>query len=34
VVASGTPERVAKAPDSYTGQWLARVLSRNGGPAP
>src|SRR5271157_687580 len=34
VVAAGTPETIAKTPNSYTGQWLARVLSRNGGPAP
>ena len=34
VVVAGTPETIAKAANSYTGQWLARVLSRNGGPAP
>jgi len=34
VVAAGTPETIAKTPNSYTGQWLARILSRNGGPAP
>ena len=31
VVVAGTPETIAKTPNSYTGQWLARVLSRNGG---
>jgi len=30
VVAAGTPEAIAKAPNSYTGQWLTRILSRNG----
>ena len=30
VVATGTPEVIAKAPNSYTGQWLARILARNG----
>jgi excinuclease ABC subunit A len=30
VVATGAPEAIAGAPNSYTGQWLARVLSRNG----
>ena len=34
VVATGPPETIAKAANSYTGQWLARVLSRNGGPGP
>ena len=34
VVAAGTPETIAKTPNSYTGQWLVRVLSRNGGPGP
>ncbi len=34
VVASGTPETIAKAPNSYTGQWLARILSRNGNAPP
>jgi excinuclease ABC subunit A len=36
VVAAGTPETIAKTPNSYTGQWLARVLSGNGNvpPAP
>jgi excinuclease ABC subunit A len=32
VVAVGTPEEIADAPGSYTGQWLARVLPRNGHP--
>jgi excinuclease ABC subunit A len=27
VVATGTPEQVAKVPESYTGQFLARILS-------
>jgi excinuclease UvrABC ATPase subunit len=26
----GTPETIAKAENSYTGQWLARILSPNG----
>ena len=30
VVASGPPEMIASAPNSYTGQWLARILSGNG----
>ncbi len=30
VVAVGPPEKIAEAPDSYTGQWLARILSRDG----
>ena len=36
VVAAGTPEQVVNAPDSYTGQWLKRMLSRGDGrqPAP
>ena len=34
VVAAGTPETIARTPNSYTGQWLARILSRNGGPGP
>jgi excinuclease ABC subunit A len=29
VVAEGTPEAVARAPESYTGQHLARVLARH-----
>ena len=28
VVAAGTPEQVINHPDSYTGQWLKRVLNR------
>ena len=27
IVAEGTPEEIARAPDSYTGQWLAPVLA-------
>ncbi len=30
VVAVGTPEDIVKAADSYTGQWLSRILSSNG----
>ena len=30
VVATGTPEDIVKVPDSYTGQWLASILSSNG----
>ena len=30
VVAIGTPEEIVKAADSYTGQWLSRILSSNG----
>jgi len=30
VVAVGPPETIAAAPGSYTGQWLARVLQRDG----
>ena len=30
VVATGTPETIARNKKSYTGQWLARVLSKNG----
>ena len=30
VVATGTPEDIVKAPGSYTGQWLARVMPSNG----
>jgi len=33
VVAVGPPEAIAAAANSYTGQWLARVLPRNGNPA-
>jgi excinuclease ABC subunit A len=32
VVAVGTPETIAKAENSYTGQWLARILPPNGNP--
>ena len=32
VVAVGTPETIAKAENSYTGQWLARILPLNGNP--
>jgi excinuclease ABC subunit A len=28
IVAEGTPETVAKTPDSYTGQYLAPLLAR------
>ena len=27
IVASGTPEEVAAVPESFTGQWLKKVLS-------
>ncbi|MFZ0705107.1 MAG: excinuclease ABC subunit UvrA [Candidatus Korobacteraceae bacterium] len=30
VVAVGPPEKIAEASNSYTGQWLARILSRDG----
>ena len=30
VVAVGTPEAIAAAPNSYTGKWLARVLPHDG----
>jgi excinuclease ABC subunit A len=30
IVATGTPEAVARNRKSHTGQWLARVLSKNG----
>jgi len=30
LVGSGTPEAIAKLPESYTGQFLARVLNGNG----
>jgi excinuclease ABC subunit A len=30
VVAVGTPEAIAQAENSYTGQWLARILPPNG----
>ena len=26
IVAQGTPEEVARVPESYTGQWLQKVL--------
>jgi excinuclease ABC subunit A len=32
VVTVGTPEAVARNSKSYTGQWLSRVLSKNGNP--
>jgi excinuclease ABC subunit A len=32
VVAVGTPEDIVKVPESYTGQWLAPILERNGIP--
>ncbi len=31
VVAVGTPEDIVKVSESYTGQWLAPILVRNGG---
>ncbi len=30
VIAVGPPEEIVKAPDSYTGQWLSRILPSNG----
>ena len=30
VVGSGTPETIAKLPNSYTGKYLARILNGNG----
>jgi excinuclease ABC subunit A len=30
VVAVGPPEKIAEAPNSYTGEWLSRILSRDG----
>ncbi len=30
LVAEGPPEAIANSPNSYTGQWLARVLPRDG----
>ncbi len=30
VVAVGPPEKIAAVPDSYTGQWLSRILLRDG----
>lgn len=32
VVSVGTPEAIAKNKKSYTGQWLSRILSKNGNP--
>ena len=34
IVAEGTPERVARVPGSYTGQYLAQYLGRRAVPAP
>ena len=31
VVATGAPERVAEVPESYTGAFLKKVLSRDNG---
>ena len=31
VVATGTPETIAKSPKSYTGKWLARILPDGSG---
>jgi excinuclease ABC subunit A len=33
VVAAGTPEQVMNMPESYTGQWLKRVLDGRGSPS-
>ena len=30
IVIAGTPEAVARSKKSHTGQWLARILSKNG----
>jgi len=30
VVSVGTPEAIARNKNSYTGQWLSRILSKNG----
>ena len=30
IVCQGTPEKVAKVPESYTGQFLAPILARAG----
>jgi excinuclease ABC subunit A len=30
IVSEGPPERIAEAAHSYTGQWLSRILSRDG----
>jgi excinuclease ABC subunit A len=32
LVGEGTPEQIAKIPNSYTGKFLARVLNWNGAP--
>jgi excinuclease ABC subunit A len=32
VVAVGTPEAIARNKKSHTGQWLSRILSKNGNP--
>jgi len=32
LVGEGTPEQIAKIPNSYTGKFLARVLNGNGAP--
>ena len=29
IVATGTPEEIAEAPDSYTGKYLKKVLERD-----
>ena len=34
VVAVGTPEDIVKVTESYTGQWLAPILARNGSAPP
>jgi excinuclease ABC subunit A len=34
IVAVGPPERIAEAAGSYTGQWLSRILSRDGNSRP
>ncbi len=34
IVATGTPEQIAQAPNSHTGFWLARVLTPQTQPAP
>ncbi|HUR37619.1 MAG TPA: excinuclease ABC subunit UvrA [Terriglobales bacterium] len=33
VLAAGTPEEIAKNKKSHTGQWLGRILNKNGNPA-
>ena len=30
IVAMGTPEQIAAAKNSYTGQWLAKYMPKNG----